>query len=128
MFHDTIRHNLLWGKPDASDDDIWAALKLAAADTFVKNLPEGLDTVVKDRGVRLSGGERQRIALARTLIRHPTLLILDEATSALDLENEQKIFEAISALKHQLTIIFISHKQSLAQFADHVIKLDAVTQ
>ncbi len=123
LFHDTIRNNILWGKPDAADNEIIESLKLASAYDFVMKLPEGLDTVVKDRGLRLSGGERQRIALARTLIRNPQLLILDEATSSLDKENEAKIYESISKLHGKMTIIFITHRQETLKFADKVINL-----
>ncbi len=123
LFHDTIKNNILWGKPDAKDNEIVESLKLASAYDFVMKLPEGLDTVVKDRGLRLSGGERQRIALARTLIRNPQLLILDEATSSLDRENEAKIYDSISKLHGKMTIIFITHRTETLKFADKVIDL-----
>jgi ATP-binding cassette subfamily C protein len=124
LFHDTIRANLLWALPDARDRDIWSALRLAAADEFVSNTPKGLDTVVGDRGVRLSGGERQRIALARALLRRPSLLLLDEATSSLDSENERQIQEAINRLHGELTILVIAHRPSTIQRADQVVVLD----
>jgi len=124
LFHDTIRSNILWGKPDASDNEIFEALKLASAYDFVKELPKGLDTVVKDKGQRLSGGERQRIALARTLIRKPSLLILDEATSALDYQNEENVFNAVKKLKNKLTIVIITHRLSAVSFADRVINVE----
>ncbi len=89
LFHETLQDNMRWASPESSDEDIWEALRLASAVDFVKALPEGLKTVVGDRGVRLSGGQRQRIALARALFRKPTLLLLDEATSNLDAENER---------------------------------------
>ena len=95
LFHDTVRGNLLWARRDATEGELWTALELAAASTFVSALPNGLDTVLGDRGIRLSGGERQRIALARALLRKPTLLLLDEATSSLDTETEQRIQDAI---------------------------------
>ncbi|HCY84778.1 MAG TPA: hypothetical protein DHV36_06550 [Desulfobacteraceae bacterium] len=123
LFHDTIRNNILWGNPQASDDDIMDALALAAADRFVQGLPDGLDTVIKDRGTRLSGGERQRIALARTLVRHPRLLILDEATSSLDRENESVIFNSLAGLKNRMTIFFISHGRDTLTHADQIIQM-----
>lgn len=123
LFHDTIRNNILWGNPEADEKEIWAALKSASAAQFVKRLPQGLDTVVKDRGTGLSGGERQRIALARTLVRHPRLLILDEATNSLDRENETTIFNALSRLKGRATILFISHGRETLAHADQVIYL-----
>jgi ATP-binding cassette subfamily C protein len=123
LFHDTLSANMRWAVPDASDDAIGEALRMAAAE-FVFDLPAGLATVVGDRGVRLSGGERQRIALARALLRHPSVLILDEATSALDSENESRIFDAIRRLHGSLTIVIITHR--LASLADadriHVIE------
>jgi ATP-binding cassette subfamily C protein len=126
LFHDTIRNNILWGKPDAPDEEIKAALKLASAYDFVNKLPDGLDTVVKDRGQRLSGGERQRIALARTLIRNPQLLLLDEATSSLDMENESRIYESISKLHGKMTIVFITHRPETLKFADKAININEI--
>jgi ATP-binding cassette subfamily C protein len=119
LFHDTLRANLRWAVPEASDDAVNEALRLAAAD-FAFDLPSGLETVVGDRGVRLSGGERQRIALARALLRKPSVLILDEATSALDADNEGRIFEAIHRLHGSLTIIIITHRLSSLAGADRI--------
>jgi len=124
LFHDTIRNNLLWARPDAREEDVWHALRLAAADEFISRLPEGLDTIVGDRGVRLSGGQRQRIALARALVRNPTLLLLDEATSNLDRENERRILEALEGLRGKMTVVFISHRLSAERCADRVVSVE----
>ncbi len=118
LFHDSVRANLLWAKPDASDEDVWHALDQAAAADFVQALPQGLDTVVGDRGVLLSGGERQRLSLARALLRRPQVLLLDEATSSLDSENERRIQAAIDRLHEQVTIIAITHRLSTIRNAD----------
>jgi len=124
LFHDTIRANLLWALPEATKDDIWAALDQAAAREFVSRLPEGLDTVVGDRGMRLSGGERQRIALARALLRRPTLLLLDEATSSVDSESERWIQEAVNEIHGKLTIVVIAHRSATVEEADRIVVLD----
>jgi ATP-binding cassette, subfamily C, bacterial len=124
LFHDSIRANLVWARPGANDADIWRALDLAAAADFVRALPEGLDTIVGDRGALLSGGERQRLALARALIRQPALLILDEATSALDSENELRIQEAIESLHHTGTIVVITHRLTTIRRADVIHVMD----
>ncbi|MBV9107892.1 MAG: ABC transporter ATP-binding protein [Gemmatimonadetes bacterium] len=120
LFHDTVRQNLRWASPDASDEALWEALRQAAADAFVRALPQGMETVIGERGVRLSGGERQRLALARALLRRPALLILDEATSALDTENERRIRDAIAALQGQVTILLITHRLSSVRDADAI--------
>lgn len=122
LFHDTIRNNLLWGRQDATEAELAAALKSAAAE-FVFDREDGLDTVVGDGGVRLSGGERQRIALARALLRAPSLLILDEATSSLDRQNEARIYDALRQLHGRLTIIVISHSGETVNHADRLIVL-----
>ena len=124
LFNDTVRANLLWAHPEASDEEIDQALRLAAAEEFVSSLPDGLETVLGDRGVRLSGGERQRLSLARGLLRRPSLLILDEATSALDSQNEQRIQGAIEQLHGHMTILVITHRLSTIRRADTIHVLD----
>lgn len=124
LFNATIRENLLIIDPDASDESIWESLEFAAAADFVSKLPQGLDTLIGDRGVRLSGGERQRLVLARAILRKPSILVLDEATSALDTENEAKIQAAIERLKGTMTIIVIAHRLSTIRNADQVLVMD----
>lgn len=124
LFNDTVRANLLWACPEASEEDIRDALRLASADAFVASLPQGLDTMLGDRGVRLSGGERQRIALARALLRKPSLLLLDEATSSLDAVNEKRIQEAIAGLHGKLTLVVIAHRLTTIREADNIVVLD----
>ncbi|MGG4167746.1 ABC transporter ATP-binding protein [Rossellomorea vietnamensis] len=124
LFNASIRENLQMIQPEATDEEIWEALQFSSAAEFVMNLPEGLDTLIGDRGIRLSGGERQRIVLARAILKKPSILILDEATSALDSENEAKIQEAIERLKGKMTIIVIAHRLSTIRNADQVIVLD----
>lgn len=124
LFHDTLKNNLLWAKPDANEEEINRSLGFAAAEEFVLGLPKGTDTILGDRGVLVSGGERQRIALARALLRKPSLLILDEATSSLDSENEKRIQNAIEKLHGHMTILVISHRLSTIRNADviHVVE------
>lgn len=124
LFHSTIRENLLWSFPGAKEGELWEALRLANAELFVKELPEAIDTVVGDRGIRLSGGQRQRIALARALLRKPDLLILDEATSALDSESERLIQESVEHVSNDATILIIAHRLSTIEKADQVYVLN----
>lgn len=124
LWNASIRDNLRWACPEAPEDAMWESLRLAAVDGFVRSLPEGLDTVVGDRGVRLSGGERQRIVLARALLRKPSVLILDEATSSLDSENERQIQQAIESLHGKLTIVIIAHRLSTIKQADKIYVLE----
>ncbi|HDK16849.1 MAG TPA: ATP-binding cassette domain-containing protein, partial [Nitrospirae bacterium] len=120
LFHESIRANLLWANPEATEEDIADVLKISAADSFVNSLPEGLDTITGDRGVRLSGGQRQRLALARALLRKPKLLILDEATSSLDADSENRIQEAVETLHGSITILIITHRLATVRNADFI--------
>ncbi|WP_245946920.1 ABC transporter ATP-binding protein [Paenibacillus cellulosilyticus] len=124
LFHATLRENLLIAAPDASEAQMWEALKFAASEEFVRRLPQGLDTELGDRGIRLSGGERQRIVLARAILRKPSVLILDEATSSLDSENEAHIQAALEKLKGSMTIIVIAHRLSTIRHVDQVLVLE----
>lgn len=118
LFNQTIRENLLWAKDNATEQEIKEALRLAHALPFIEKLPQGLDTLVGDRGATLSGGERQRVAFARAILRKPDLLILDEATSALDSESEKAIQAAIKDVAHTCTIVVIAHRLSTIKEAD----------
>ena len=120
LFNSSVRENLLWSSSSSSEEDIWEALEAANAGLFVRHLPQGLDTIVGDRGTRMSGGQTQRIALARALLRKPELLILDEATSALDDESERLIKESIEGLSKNTTILIVAHRLSTIKNADQV--------
>ena len=123
LFHDSIRRNLQWACPDASDDEMWRVLELAGAADLIRGLGAGLDTIVGERGTLLSGGERQRIALARALIRKPGLLLLDEATSAIDLTGERLILERVRGSVPQLAILMIAHRSETLALTDRNIEL-----
>lgn len=124
LYNATIRDNLMMIKPDAEEAELWEALEFASSADFVRKLPDGLDTLLGDRGVRLSGGERQRLVLARAIIRKPSILVLDEATSALDTENEQRIQEALERIKASVTVIVIAHRLSTIRDADQILVID----
>lgn len=123
LLHDSILHNVTLGDPKLSINDAEQALRAADAWEFVSGLPEGLSTMVGERGGKLSGGQRQRIVIARALVNRPRLLILDEATSALDRESEDAICETLGGLKGQLTILAISHNRAMVQAADYVYRM-----
>ena len=123
LFNASVRDNLLWSFEQAKENNLWEALSFANAKDFVKELPQGIDTIVGDRGVRLSGGERQRIALARALLRKPELLILDEATSSLDSESELLIQQSIEQVAQDTTVLIVAHRLSTIAKADQVYVL-----
>ena len=124
LFEGTIRENIAYGKPGASDEEIIKAAKRANIDAFVESLPDGYDTFVGERGARLSGGQKQRIAIARVFLKDPPVLILDEATSALDNESERYIQQSLDALAHGRTTITIAHRLSTIRNADEILVLD----
>ncbi|RFM33363.1 ABC transporter ATP-binding protein [Chitinophaga silvisoli] len=124
LFGGTIRENIAYGKPDATTEEIIAAAKQANAWEFIQRFPEGLDTVVGERGIQLSGGQRQRIAIARAVLKDPRILILDEATSALDSESEKLVQDALEKLMEGRTSIVIAHRLSTVRQADKIIVLD----
>ena len=124
MYHDTIRANLLYAKTDATEEQIWQACASAQIDQMIKELPEGLDTVVGDRGHRLSGGEKQRIAIARLLLKAPDVVVLDEATAHLDSENEVAVQNALAVVLRGRTSIVVAHRLSTIRQADQILVLD----
>ena len=124
MFHDSIRANLLYARPDAADDDLWAALDAAQVGPLVRSLPDGLDTVVGDRGYRLSGGEKQRMAIARLLLKAPGLVVLDEATAHLDSESEAAVQRALATALEGRTSLVIAHRLSTVRDADQILVID----
>ena len=124
LFNQTIRNNLLLSQPHATDKELINALKQAEAYHYVSQLPKGLDTTIGERGVKLSGGERQRLAIARALLKRPSLLILDEATSNLDTENEKRIIKTIDNLHGQITMLIIAHRLSTIKKADKIYIID----
>jgi ATP-binding cassette, subfamily B, putative efflux pump len=124
LFSDSVKDNILLGKPDATDEEVIAAAKAANAHDFIMSLPDGYDTKVGERGIKLSGGQKQRIAIARVFLKNPPLLIFDEATSALDLENEHYIQEALERLAKNRTTFIVAHRLSTITHADRIFLIE----
>ena len=124
LFSDTVKENILLGKPDATDDEVVEAAKMANAHDFISNLPNGYDTEVGERGVKLSGGQKQRLSIARIFLNNPPVLILDEATSALDLESEAIIQEALDVLSKDRTTLIVAHRLSTITHADRIVVME----
>jgi ABC-type multidrug transport system fused ATPase/permease subunit len=124
LFSDSVKENILLGKPDATDEEVIAATKAANAHEFIMSLPDGYDTKVGERGVKLSGGQKQRIAIARVFLKNPPIFIFDEATSALDLENEQYIQEALDRLAKNRTTFVVAHRLSTITHADRILFIE----
>jgi len=121
LFHRTLRENIRYGRPTATDDEVWRAAEMARCDTFIQQLPEGLDTIVGDKGAKLSGGQRQRIAIARAFLKDAPILLLDEATSALDPHSEELIREALNTLMRGRTVIAIAHRLATLRTFDRIL-------
>jgi ATP-binding cassette subfamily B protein len=124
LFSDSVRANIAYGRPSATEDEIVAAARIASADEFIMALPRGYDTVVGERGLSLSGGQRQRIAIARAILADPGILILDDATSAIDSRTEESIHEALRGALGGKTVLLIAHRESTLRLADRIVVLD----
>jgi ATP-binding cassette subfamily B protein len=124
LIHDTIRENLRYARPEATDEELLDAARAAAIDEFIDSLPEGYDTVVGERGTRLSGGQKQRIAIARAILKDPRILVLDEATSALDTQSERLIQDALARLATGRTTFAIAHRLSTVLNADQILVIE----
>lgn len=124
LFSESVKENILLGKPDSTDEEVYRAAKAANAHDFILDLPNGYDTTVGERGVKLSGGQKQRIAIARVFLKNPPILILDEATSALDLESEHLIQEALEILAKDRTTLIIAHRLSTITHADRIVLIE----
>ena len=124
LFNDTIFENVRYGDPDAGDDAVRDAIRMAHLEGFIQSLPEGGDTLVGERGLKLSGGEKQRVSIARTLLKRPPILVFDEATSSLDSKSEQAILAALREIARGHTSLVIAHRLSTVVDADHIVVLD----
>jgi ATP-binding cassette subfamily B protein len=124
LFNDTVHYNIAYGRPSATEDEIFAAAKAAKIHDFISGLPDGYQTTVGERGLKLSGGEKQRVGIARTLLKNPPILLLDEATSALDTETEMEIQAELKAMGEGRTVITIAHRLSTIADADRIVVLE----
>ena len=124
LFNDTIYYNILYGRTDATREEVEAAAKLSRIHDFVVELADGYESMVGERGLKLSGGEKQRIAIARTILKRPTILLLDEATSALDTYTEREIQDSLQEVSRDRTTLIIAHRLSTVVQADQIIVLD----
>ena len=124
LFNDTIAYNIRYGRPDASEAEVHGAAETAQIGDFIASLPDGYETEVGERGLKLSGGEKQRVAIARTVLKAPPILILDEATSALDIHTEREIQAALDRVSADRTTLVIAHRLSTVVHADEIIVLD----
>lgn len=124
LFNDTIWNNIAYGRPEASEEEIWQAIEMAHLRTFVSSLPEGVETIVGERGLKVSGGEKQRIAIARVLLKNPPILLFDEATSALDSAAERSILQALAEISKQRTTLVIAHRLSTIVDADNILVIE----
>ncbi|MDQ4059618.1 MAG: ATP-binding cassette domain-containing protein, partial [Pseudomonadota bacterium] len=125
LFNDSIAYNIRYGRPDASEEEVREAARLAQIDRFIESLPDGYETQVGERGLKLSGGEKQRVAIARTILKGPPILILDEATSALDTHTEREIQAALKRVSANRTTLVIAHRLSTVIDADRILVLEA---
>ncbi len=121
LFDDTIRNNIMYGTPDATEKQVWNAVEAAALTDFIRSLPQGLDTPVGEAGGQLSGGQKQRVSIARAFLRNTPILILDEATSALDSESEEKIKDALLTLMKGRTTFMVAHRFATIEHANLIV-------
>jgi ATP-binding cassette subfamily B protein len=124
LFNDTIWNNIRYGRPTAGDEEVREAIRFAHLDAFIARLPQGADTLVGERGLKLSGGEKQRVAIARTILKRPSILVFDEATSALDSKTERGILEALKEVARGHTSLVIAHRLSTVVDADRILVLE----
>jgi ATP-binding cassette subfamily B protein len=125
LFNDTVYYNIAYGRPDATREEVEDAARLARIHEFVRGLPDGYDSIVGERGLKLSGGEKQRVAIARTILKAPSILLFDEATSALDTKTEREIQQSLTEVSQDRTTLVIAHRLSTVVDADEILVLDA---